>query len=139
MNEILNIFEKIKIDPLWSFSGLGRKDTTYITHGYHRYPAKFIPQIISPLISKYSNIGDLVLDPMGGCGTTLVEAKIMGRPSIGVDINPVAVLITKAKITPIEPSILEASFNKLHNSLKEYSEFSKGKVPPHERIDYWFR
>lgn len=139
MNEILNLFEKIKIDPRWSLSSLGRKDTTYATHGYHRYPAKFIPQIISPLISKYSNIGDLVIDPMGGCGTTLVEAKIMGRPSVGVDINPVAVLITQAKITPIEPSRLEKSFNELNRGLKEYSDLSKGKVPPHERIDYWFQ
>jgi len=87
-----------KIDHSWSFSNKTRKDTAYITHGYHRYPAKFIPQIVSRLTEKYTKEGDLIVDPFGGCGTTLVESKVMGRPSIAVDINPVAVLITKAKI-----------------------------------------
>ena len=99
----MKLFDKVKIDSSWSFSDKTRKDTAYITHGYHRYPAKFIPQIVSRLIQKYTKEGGLLVDPFGGCGTTLVEPKIMGRPSIAVDINPVAVLITKAKITSIDP------------------------------------
>ncbi|HHE76372.1 MAG TPA: hypothetical protein ENL27_00030 [Candidatus Parcubacteria bacterium] len=100
---ILELFKKIKINKSWAFADKTRKETTYITHGYHRYPAKFIPQIVSRLVEKYTKPGDLVVDSFGGCGTTLVESKVMCRPSIGVDINPVAVLITKAKITPIKP------------------------------------
>jgi len=103
MSQVATLFSKTKIDYSWSFSDKTRKDTAYITHGYHRYPAKFIPQIVSRLAEKYTNEGDLIVDPFGGCGTTLVESKVMGRPSVGVDINPVAVLITKAKITPIDP------------------------------------
>lgn len=38
---ILNLFAQTEIDYTWSFSECTRKDTTYITHGYHRYPAKF--------------------------------------------------------------------------------------------------
>jgi DNA modification methylase len=105
--DILKLFERIKIDPSWAFADKTRKDTAYITHGYHRYPAKFIPQIVSRLVEKYTKKGDLVVDPFGGCGTTLVESKVMCRPSIGVDINPVAVLMTKAKKTPIEPRKIE--------------------------------
>jgi DNA modification methylase len=95
MSQITTLFAKTKIDFSWSFSDKTRKDTAYITHGYHRYPAKFIPQIVSRLTEKYTSEGDLIVDPFGGCGTTLVESKVMGRPSVGVDINPVAVLITK--------------------------------------------
>jgi DNA modification methylase len=105
-------FSKIKIDNSWSFSDKTRKDTAYITHGYHRYPAKFIPQIVSRLAKKYTNEGDLIVDPFGGCRTTLVESKVMCRPSIGVDINPVAVLMTKTKKTPIEPTKIEEQFYK---------------------------
>ncbi|MBI4655595.1 MAG: hypothetical protein HY746_02485 [Elusimicrobia bacterium] len=138
-DKIISLFNKTKIDYSWSFSGKTRKDTAYITHGYHRYPAKFIPQIVSRLADKYTSEGDLIIDPFGGCGTTLVESKVMGRPSIGVDINPVAVLITKAKITPIEPAKIEKEFFELKKKLETYSENTKVKIPEHERIDYWFR
>ena len=87
-HNLIKRFESIKIDSSWSFSDKTRKDTAYITHGYHRYPAKFIPLIVSRLIKKYTKEGDLVVDPFGGCGTTVVEAKVMGRLGVAVDINP---------------------------------------------------
>jgi len=139
MSQVATLFSKTKIDYSWSFSDKTRKDTAYITHGYHRYPAKFIPQIVSRLAEKYTNEGDLIVDPFGGCGTTLVESKVMGRPSVGVDINPVAVLITKAKITPIDPRKIEKAFAILKAKLDAYSKDTKVKAPEHERIDYWFK
>ncbi|PIZ67992.1 hypothetical protein COY13_02030 [Candidatus Roizmanbacteria bacterium CG_4_10_14_0_2_um_filter_36_35] len=138
-DEIKKLLSKIKIDYSWSFADKTRKDTAYITHGYHRYPAKFIPQIVSRLVEKYTTKNDLVVDPFGGCGTTLVESKVLGRKSIGVDINPVAVLITKAKITPISPIKLEKAFIELKNKLNFYSEHIKVQLPIHDRIDYWFK
>jgi DNA modification methylase len=139
MSRAATLFSKTKIDYSWSFVDKTRKDTTYITHGYYRYPAKFIPQIVSSLAKKYTKEGDLIVDPFSGCGTTLVESKIMGRPSLGVDINPVAVLITKAKITPIDPQKMEKAFIALKVKLDAYSEGAKIKTPEHERIDYWFK
>ncbi len=133
------LLQKIEINPPWSFSDKTRRETAYITHGYHRYPAKFIPQIVSSLIERYTIEGDLVVDPFGGCGTTLVESKVMGRTSIGVDINPVAVLITKAKKTPIKPAELEKCFLWLKNKINSFSKDTKVKTPDHERIDYWFK
>jgi len=129
MNQVATLFSKTKIDHSWSFSDKTRKDTAYITHGYHRYPAKFIPQIVSRLTEKYTKEGDLIVDPFGGCGTTLVESKVMGRPSVGVDINPVAVLITKAKTTPIDPKKIEKAFTTLKEKLDTYSEDTKIKTP----------
>ncbi|KKP56330.1 MAG: methylase N-4/N-6 domain protein [Parcubacteria group bacterium GW2011_GWC1_34_10] len=139
MSQIVALLAKTKLDKSWSFSDKTRKDTAYITHGYHRYPAKFIPQIVSRLAEKYTKEGDFIVDPFGGCGTTLVESKVMGRPSIAVDINPVAVLITKAKITPIDPTKIETEFTKLQNKLETYNKNTKVKAPEHERIDYWFK
>ncbi len=136
---ILKLFKGVNIDRSWAFADKTRKETTYITHGYHRYPAKFIPQIVSRLVNRYTKPGDLVVDPFGGCGTTLVESKAMCRPSIGVDINPVAVLITKAKITPIKPLILEQAFIDLKHKLETYTSTTKVSAPKHEKIDYWFR
>jgi DNA modification methylase len=139
MSNISTLFSRAKIDYSWSFSDKTRRNTTYITHGYHRYPAKFIPQIVSRLVKRYTDEGDLIVDPFGGCGTTLVESKIMGRPSVGIDINPVAVLITKAKITPIDPKKIEKIFAILKERIDAYSKNTKVKTPEHERIDYWFK
>ncbi|MFH1946579.1 MAG: DNA methyltransferase [Candidatus Magasanikbacteria bacterium] len=138
-NTIIKLLKKIEITPSWAFADKTRKETSYITHGYHRYPAKFIPQVVSTLIKKHTNEGDLVVDPFGGCGTTIVEAKVMDRPSIAVDINPVAVLITKAKKTPIEPSELEKHFSMLKKKIDSFDKNTKVKTPKHERINYWFR
>jgi len=138
-DRVIKLFGKVKIDHSWAFNEKTRKDTSYITHSYHRYPAKFIPQIVSRLVEKYTKESDLVVDPFGGCGTTLVESKVMGRSSIGVDINPVAILITKAKITPIEPLKLEQEFINLKYRIASYNNKIRIKTPKHERIDYWFK
>ena len=135
----INLFKKVKTDSSWAFTDKTRKDTAYITHGYHRYPAKFIPQIVSRLIDRYTEKGELVVDSFGGCGTTLVESKVMGRSSIGVDINPVAILITKSKKTPIEPIKIEKQFLRLKEKMDFFNKNTKVKTLEHERIDYWFK
>ncbi|MCZ0933212.1 MAG: DNA methyltransferase [Oligoflexia bacterium] len=137
--DVLKSFKQINTDPSWAFFEKTRKDTAYISHGYHRYPAKFIPQVVSRLIKEYSKKGDWVVDPFGGCGTTLIESKVMSRPSIGVDINPVAVLITKAKKTAIRPEVLYEEFLKLKEKISSFDKNIKLKTPRHERIDYWFK
>ena len=86
---------------------LEEADTRYATHGYHPYSAKYIPQIPQYLISKFSEKNDVILDNFMGSGTTLVESKILGRNAIGVDINPLACLISKVKTTNIPKSRLE--------------------------------
>lgn len=120
----------------WSFRDAGRLQTTAFTHNYHRYPAKFIPQIVRKLIKDYTpNDTQIVCDPFGGCGTTLVEAKLLGHKSIGFDINPVAKLITQTKTTSIKPRTLTNYRNKF---LKYYETTSPVLLERHERIAYWF-
>lgn len=146
----IEYFAKLQFNDDWSFKGLTQKHTNYITHGYHRYPAKFIPQLAAKLISELSKPGDLVVDPFMGSSTTLVETKILARPSVGVDINPVAQLIAQAKVTPIEPNELNLHFSKLSNAIlnienaplftvKETAVKYQAKTPDIERIDYWFK
>lgn len=77
--------------------------TSYLTHGLHPYPAKYIPQIPHSLIEELSTHGETVADIFSGSGTTLVEANLLGRNAIGIDANPLACLISEAKTTRFEP------------------------------------
>jgi len=106
INQLTENISQLRSSPEWAFKDVERSETNYITHGYHRYPAKFIPNIVQKLITKYTKPGDVIVDTFGGCGTTLVEAKISGRKSFGFDINPVSKLITQAKITPLSKRVL---------------------------------
>ncbi len=83
----------------WSFKDC---NTQYFTHTFHPYPARFIPQIPATFIKLFTEEGDTVLDPMCGCGTTLVESLGHNRNAIGNDLNPLAVLISKVKTTLID-------------------------------------
>ena len=76
--------------------------TSYLTHGLHPYPAKFIPQIPNALIQEFSSVGDTIGDIFCGSGTTLVEGLLLKRNVVGVDANPLACLIAAAKTTRFE-------------------------------------
>lgn len=135
----------VPIDYSWSFSDKTIKDTSYITHGYYTYPAKFIPQLAGRLIEENSNEGDIVIDPFMGSGTTIVEAIVNNRIGIGTDINEIANLLAKVKTTPIENEILVAEFYEIENDLKKekakYSLHTKERllhISQNERINYWF-
>ena len=92
--------------------------TRYLTHSYHPYSAKYIPQIPHYLISNLTNRNDLILDNFVGSGTTLVESKILGRHAIGIDINPLACLVAKVKITNIQKPDLK-KISSICMSIKE--------------------
>ncbi|MBT9168334.1 MAG: hypothetical protein DDT19_01679 [Syntrophomonadaceae bacterium] len=129
-------FLNLKPREEWSFRDAGRSQTTAFTHDYHRYPAKFIPQIVRKLIEDYAPSGtQIVCDPFGGCGTTLVEAKLLGHKSVGFDINPVAKLITQTKTTSIKPRTL---INHRARFLAYYDNAPQVSYNHHARILYWF-
>lgn len=84
----------------WDFRGC---DTQYGTHGIHTYVAAMIPQVAKRLIEEYAPPRGKVLDPFCGGGSVLVETVNSGRPAVGRDVNRLAVLISKAKTTPVDP------------------------------------
>ncbi len=88
-NKLLQKY-KPEITTLWTFPERGN----WATHN-SKYRGNFAPQIARNLIEMYSSEGDYVLDPMVGSGTTLIEAKLLNRKALGIDINPEAVEISK--------------------------------------------
>ncbi len=84
-NKLLLEFKQ-EITTAWSFPERGN----WATHN-PKYRGNFAPQIARNLILNYTAENDLILDPMVGSGTTLIEAKLLNRNAIGIDINPDAV------------------------------------------------
>lgn len=136
--KILNTFVSLKPEKVWSFKDATRAETTALTHSYHRYPAKFIPNIVEKLLIDLTSESDFIVDPFGGCGTTLVESKRLGRRSLGFDINPVAKFIAETKVTPINPEKLDTEFGKLQKKLSKDKILALKKHARNERILYWF-
>ena len=97
-------------------------DTRHLTHDLHRYSGKFIPQIARTAIELVSQPGDLILDPYAGSGTTVLEAGLVGRRALGVDLNPLAVLIATAKTTNVADERLDAMLGSLSSITAAMSE-----------------
>ena len=72
-----------------------------LTHNIYRYPARFSPEFVRAALDAFSDSGDLVLDPFMGGGTSAVETLVSGRRFLGFDLNPLSVLLTRAKTTPL--------------------------------------
>ena len=148
-DQILDLFKSTKISSDWSFEGTMPSQTSKLTHCYHRYPAKFIPQLVEKLMDEYLigfgpfHVNDLFM----GSGTTLACAIARGYFASGTDINYSAELIAKAKCTPIEPTLLKNKVGKFIDDLsflEDRTLFTSSKYKPQvpkskiERIDYWF-
>ena len=81
---------KKETTTVWSFPERGK----WATHN-SKYRGNFAPQVARNLIEKYTEENDIILDPMVGSGTTLIEAKLLKRNAIGIDINPQAINISQ--------------------------------------------
>jgi DNA modification methylase len=113
----------------WNFK---TAKTQYLSHTFHPYPARFIPQIPSTFIKIFTKEGETVLDPFVGCGTTLVEAFLNNRNSIGNDLNPLAVLISKVKTTLIDEDkfrYLNTKLSLLNSYIHYRNEENNIKLP----------
>ena len=65
----------------------------------YTYMAMFPPELPHYFIQRFTQLGDTVLDPFSGRGTTAVEASAQGRIGIGNDLNPLAVALSRGKIS----------------------------------------
>ena len=105
------LIRKLKELPIdyWDFR---EDDTKEYTHGLHNYPAMMVCPISRNIIRLVKNIQPVnaLFDPFAGSGTVLVEGMLSGVKTVaGNDINPLALLLTKVKTTPIrhDPLIKE--------------------------------
>ena len=114
--------------PLEAWTALGTNtQISYSTHGIFRYFGKFPSTIAAHLIMQYTDEHDMVMDPMAGSGTTVLEAMLANRDCRSYDVNPLAVLLQRVKTTHLEEEKL----------LEELKHISENYLPlPAEQFDW---
>jgi DNA modification methylase len=116
-------------------------------HNFHSFAAKFPPQLPRLFIEYLTKPGEIVLDPMMGSGTAIVEAILAGRKAIGFDIDPLAVEIALVKTNRLEKTRIQAAYTELTYNIRyvlgnspEVEEALEKRFDAGTRkfIDYWF-
>ena len=116
------------------------RDQRSYTHGIHKYPAKFFPELPRWIIRRYSQPGDLILDPFMGSGTTNLEALLLERPSVGVDIDPFSRMLARVKTSPLNVDDLSAVREQLAALLNDFDiNQNQYEIPDFSYRDKWFR
>lgn len=156
-----SVKDRAKQSPKLNELAIGTS-TEHLTHRLFRYPAKFHPPVVDALLRRYTKVGDTVLDPFVGSGTLLVEAIVNGRSAIGVDVDPVAIAVSKAKTLRLRPDALastaaavKSAVQPLERGSSEYlrrrfedltarqyalqSKEVKAYIPLIPNLDHWFR
>ena len=103
--------------------------------GIHPYPAKFVAELPRALLNTLPiPSGTAVLDPFCGSGTTLVECQRRGLLSVGVDLNPIACLMTRVKTTYQLAGLKEAAEAVVDSARNVRAT----EIPEIPRLNHWF-
>jgi hypothetical protein len=121
--------------------------SNYATHNFHAFPAKFPPQLPQKFIEGLTKPDDVVLDPMMGSGTTVIEALLAKRHAIGFDIDPLAILLSRVKVTSVDADEVKAQgrqiVGKAEAALKKPDSLidklnRRFDEKTREFVEYWF-
>jgi len=124
------------------------QDSSYASHNFHSFPAKFPPQLPRRFIAHLTEPDDIVLDPMAGSGTTVLEAFLAGRFGIGCDIDPLALMLSRVKTMPLSEIHVIQEGNRILSqasfAVRQQNTHPVDMLNTHwdaktrQFIDYWF-
>ncbi|WP_223897028.1 DNA methyltransferase [Lactobacillus huangpiensis] len=118
----------------WDFKGVHRTGIHTLGH----YPATMVPEMQLGLMQTWSKKEyKVMLDPFMGSGTALIEAQKLGLNTIGIDLNPYAVLLSEVKTHDYSETNWAAVITRIFNKLNEKEYL----VPIFDfnKINKWFR
>jgi len=119
-----------------------RKQSAKRHYGCHPYFTKRAWNIVAEYIKNFSQPGDIVLDPFCGSGVTAVEALVLRRHAIHVDICPLAnFLCQQTAVASVNLFDFQEAFNQIKSACKtEIEEYNKLTEIDLENVDipYWY-
>ena len=99
--ELPSALPALGIEPDWKAQ---QRLWGHSLHPMCSYLASFPAALAHAFIARYSRPGDVVLDPFSGRGTAPLQAVAEGRIGVGNDLNPLAQVLTAAKVEPATPA-----------------------------------
>lgn len=118
------------------------RETRAHVHGFHSYPARLHPMTAHRLVEALSRPGATVLDPFCGSGTVLVEAVLAGRAAVGIDVNPLSILLSRVKCGKTNGATRAAILKQADLAMQDADERRRAKMPPHKlystAVRRWF-
>ena len=112
--------------------------TATLTHGLHRFAGKYIPQVPAWALEQFATDGSVVLDPFNGSGTTLVEGLRSCREAIGIDCDPLACLIAKAKTAAVRAGRIFDLGQELRRAWASPATRLEPPMPGLVNFSHWF-
>ncbi|MCL5991760.1 MAG: type I restriction enzyme HsdR N-terminal domain-containing protein, partial [Bacteroidetes bacterium] len=105
-----------------------RKRASRRHFGVHGYFTKQSWNVVQEYIKNFTKPGDIVLDPYGGSGVTLVEALMTGRKAIHIDINPMANFIVDSLLSPVDFKKMQDEFESIKIAYKQHHPVKKDEI-----------
>ncbi|MDI6917519.1 MAG: DNA methyltransferase [Thermoplasmatales archaeon] len=120
---------------LEDYFAIREEASLYLNHYMHPYKGKFHPKMVRALLNYiYPEDKGIVLDNFAGSGTLLVEAGYLGLDSLGVEINPLSVLMSNVKCHSVKIHLDELKveidnyLERLDNEIKALIQSNKGQT-----------
>ncbi|PWE18905.1 RNA methyltransferase [Marinicauda salina] len=117
----------------WAFPQRGKGEAI---EAVHPYPAKFVSDLPQAVLSVLPVPDEtVVLDPFCGSGTALVECQNAGYKSVGIDLNPIACMISRVKTSPAPEGLADHA----HLIASSESDACTDDVPIIPNLNHWFK
>lgn len=117
-----------------SFNG---HETQHSMHAIHPYVAAMNPPLARQLIETYVPENENILDPFCGGGGVLLEASLAKRINAGGDVNPLGVLMAKAKTTYVDPFQIRKAFSEVIHLAEQLNGTTDILIDPQTK--FWFK
>jgi DNA modification methylase len=149
-SSLIRVEQDARTQPVWQkvlengdANAATRKDPKYATHGIHPYKGKFYPQLAKSLLNASGiQCGATVLDPYCGSGTVPLECLLNGYQAFGLDMNPLAAKIARAKtgVLLLDHQLIERAASSVSASMKGTAKASLDQFPEHAHSELlsWF-
>lgn len=131
----------IDITEVWNINYSSKK-LSYLTHNIFRFFGKFPPPIARHLILRYTDVNEMVYDPMVGSGTTAIEALLLNRRVFCSDVSPLSELLILVKCQPMKTRVLYdylKSIKAMYFSTSFKTTVFEKDIPlPQKSLRHWF-
>ena len=97
-------------------------------YGVHPYFTRQVWNVVQEYIKNFSQKGDLVLDPFGGTGVTAIEAVVLNRKGIHIDINPLSVFWVNTLAQPIDLDEFGSAYDSVVSKYKQLAPETKSEI-----------